>query len=436
MKKHNRREFLKLSGLAVAGSMVPFSACTTTEQALVVGTPISHDQKLRVGLVGSGGRGTGAANQALNADPNTELVAVADLFSDPIENSLDILKMRHGDRVNVPEEHKFTGFDGYQKVIDLGVDVILLAAPPAFRPAHLEAAVNAGIHSFCEKPVAVDAPGVRQILDSVKIAKEKNLSIVSGFCWRYHNAQRAFFGRINDGDVGEIRTIYNTYLTGSLWYRERQPDWNDKEYQLRNWLYYNWISGDHIVEQAVHSIDFMSWAMGDQMPVSVIGTGGRQVRTDERFGNVYDHFAITYEYANGAKGFHVCRQQPNCENSYKAEVFGSDGIGRTFASGIEYSIRGKTNWDYDGEVNDMYQTQHDELFEAIRTGVPVNDGEMMANSTMLAVMGRMAAYTGRRITWQDAMNSTEKLGPDAHDWATVPDARSLKIAMPGVTQFT
>jgi len=422
----------------MAGSIVPLSACSTMEETILpaTATPVSPDVKLKVGLVGCGGRGTGAANQALSADPNVELVALGDLFPDQIERSVEQLSHRHADKMDVPEERKFTGFDCYQKVIDSGVDVVLLAAPPAFRPAHLKYAVDAGVHSFCEKPVAVDAPGVRSILDSVKKSKEKDLSVVSGFCWRYHNAKRAFFQQINDGGVGEIRTVYNTYLTGSLWYRDRQPDWNDKEYQMRNWLYYNWISGDHIVEQAVHSIDFMSWAMGDEMPESVIGTGGRQVRTDERYGNIYDHFAITYQYANGAKGFHFCRQQPNCENSYKAEVFGSDGIGRAFASGIEYSINGSNPWEYDGEINDMYQTQHDELFEAIRTGRPINDGELMANSTMLGIMGRMAAYTGRKITWEEAMNSTEKLGPDHHDWDTIPDATALEVAMPGVTRFS
>ena len=425
----------------MAGSVVPLSACSASEGAMVAsaaatGTAVSPDYTLKVGLVGCGGRGTGAANQALSADPNVELTALGDLFPDQIERSVEQLTHRHADKINVPEERRFSGFDNYQKVIDSGVDVVLLAAPPAFRPAHLEYAVDAGVHIFCEKPVAVDAPGIRKILDAVKRSKEKDLSIVSGFCWRYHNAKRAFFGQINDGALGEIRTVYNTYLTGSLWFRDRQPDWSDQQYQLRNWLYYNWISGDHIVEQAVHSVDFMSWAMGDVMPVSVIGTGGRQVRTDARFGNIYDHFAITYEYANGAKGFHFSRQQPNCENSYKAEVFGSEGIGRALASGIEYSINGSNPWEYDGPINDMYQTQHDELFESIRNGRPVNDGELMANSTMLAIMGRMAAYTGRRVTWEDAMNSTKKLGPDHPDWDNIPDATALEVAMPGVTRFT
>ncbi|MEX0944859.1 MAG: Gfo/Idh/MocA family oxidoreductase [Balneolaceae bacterium] len=433
MEIKNRREFLKVTSLAAAGGVLSLSACTTSAP-LAAGTPVSPDVKLKVGLIGCGGRGTGAANQALNADPNVELIAVADLFQDRANETLQLLSLRHGDKVNVSEENVFIGFDAYQKVIDSGIDVILLASSPRFRPKHLEAAVDANLHIFCEKPVAVDAPGARRVFEAVRKAKEANLSIVTGLCWRYHYPKRAFYDRILDGAVGEIRAIYNTYNTGSARVVESNPEWTDAQYQLRNWVYYNWISGDHIVEQAVHSLDFMSWAMGDEVPLSAVGTGGRQVRVDPIYGNIYDHFAITYEYANGAKGFHFSRQQPNCENSYKAEIFGEDGIGRAFASG-EHSIRGRKNWDYDGEENQMYQTQHDELFASIRKGSIINDGEFMTKSTMLGIMGRMAAYTGRKITYEQALNSTEELGPEIYDWNDVPDADGLSVAMPGVTPF-
>lgn len=433
MEIKNRREFLKVTGLAAAGGMLTLNACSTGAP-LATGTPISSDVKLKVGLVGCGGRGTGAANQALNADPNVELIAVADIFNDRATDSLNLLKMRHGDKVNVPDENVFIGFDGYQKVIESGIDVILLAGPSSFRPKHLEAAVNAGLHVFCEKPVAVDAPGARRVYDSVRKAKEANLAIVSGFCWRYDYPKRAFYDRILDGAVGEIRSIYNTYNTGAARVIESNQDWSEAQHQLRNWIYYNWIAGDHIVEQAVHSIDFMQWAMGDQLPLSAVGTGGRQVRTDSIYGNIYDHFAITYEYSNGAKGFHFSRQQPNCENSYKAEIFGTDGIARAPASG-DHIIRARREWVYDGEENQMYQTQHDELFASIRQGRPINDGEFMTNSTMIAIMGRMAAYTGRKITWEQALNSTESLGPEIDRWEDVPPISSLNIAMPGVTEF-
>lgn len=432
MEKQNRRDFIKLTSIVVAGSMLPLSACTGSKE-MMLGAGVDPDYKLKVGLIGCGGRGTGAANQALNADPNVELVAMSDLFSDQLDNALETLTRIHPEKVNVPEERRFVGFDSYQKLLDSGVDVVLLAAPPAFRPSHIEASVNADVHIFCEKPVAVDAPGYHRIIDAVEIAEQKRLSIVSGFCWRYHEPKRAFFNRILDGDVGEIRAIYNTYNTGEAVFRERDPGWSEAEFQLRNWMYYTWLAGDHIVEQAVHSIDFMAWAMGDQVPLSAVGTGGRQVRTDKKFGHIYDHFAITYEYQNGAKGFHFSRQQANCINSYKAEIFGTNGIGRADVSRNEHIIEGRRNWEFDGEANNMYQTQHDELFAAIRNGIHLNDGYFMANSTMAGIMGRMAAYTGRKITWEEALNSQEILGPNHYDWASIP--LEHQVAMPGVTLF-
>lgn len=434
MEIQNRRDFLKVTGLAAAGGMLTLNACSTGAP-LAAGTPVSPDVKLKIGLVGCGGRGTGAANQALSADPNVELIAVADIFEDKPSESLNLLRMRHGEKVNVPEENIFIGFDAYQKVIDSGIDVVLLAGPSRFRPKHLEAAVDAGLHIFCEKPVAVDAPGARRVYEAVRKAKESNLSIVGGLCWRYEYPKRAFYNRILDGAVGEIRSIYNTYNTGAARVIESNQDWSEAQHQLRNWIYYNWISGDHIVEQAVHSIDFMQWAMGDQLPVSAVGTGGRQVRTEDIYGNIYDHFAITYQYANGAKGFHFSRQQPNCENSYLAEIFGTKGTGLAPSSG-EHVIRARKEWTYDGEQNQMYQTQHDELFASIRQGRPINDGEFLATSTMLAIMGRMVAYTGREITWEQAINSTQSLGPEINEWADVPPISSLSVAMPGVTEFT
>ena len=434
METHNRRDFIKLTSLAVAGSMLPLAGCSTTkEAAIATGIPIDPSYKLKVGLIGCGGRGTGAANQALHADDNVELYAMADLFADQLENSLETLKRVHPDKIDVPEERQFTGFDSYQKVIDSGIDVVLLAAPPAFRPAHLEASVNADLHIFCEKPVAVDAPGYHRIIDAVDIAEQKKLSIVSGFCWRYHTPKREFFSRVLDGQIGEIRAIYNTYNTGSAIFRDRQPEWSEAEFQLRNWMYYNWLAGDHIVEQAVHSIDFMAWAMGDEVPLNAVGTGGRQVRTEPQYGHIFDHFAITYEYANGAKGFHMSRQQANCQNSYKAEIFGADGIGRADVSRNIHSIEGRRNWEFEGEANNMYQTQHDELFAAIRKGVHLNDGYYMAKSTMAGIMGRMAAYTGQRITWDQALNSKEALVPNSLSWDSIPTEH--EVAMPGITPF-
>ncbi|WP_247235356.1 Gfo/Idh/MocA family protein [Telluribacter sp. SYSU D00476] len=422
-----RREILKMAGLAIAGSTLPVSFVRAD------GSFVPNVDTLKVGLVGCGGRGTGAANQALKADPNVVLHAVADIFTDKMETSLEGLRKVHGDRVKVDPERKFVGFDAYQKLLNSGVDVVILATTPHFRPEHLMAAVQAGKHTFCEKPVAVDAPGVRKVLEAAKLAKQKNLSLMSGFCWRYHEPKRASFARILDGAIGDISTVYNTYNTSGVWSKPRLPEWTDAENQYRNWYYYHWLSGDHIVEQAVHSIDMMSWAMGGKLPVSAMGTGGRQVRTDANSGNIYDHFAITYEYDNGAKGFHFSRQQDNTERSYAVEALGTKGRAIVNCSRNHHEIIGANNWKYQGPNNDMYQTEHDELFASIRKGKPLNDGEYMAHSTLLAIMGRMAAYTGKQITWDQAMNSTEKLGPDKYGFnMPVP---VYEVARPGITPF-
>ncbi|QEC54119.1 Gfo/Idh/MocA family oxidoreductase [Anseongella ginsenosidimutans] len=416
-----------MSGLAIAGTAVP--AILTPGNAF----GNAKEKKLKIGLIGCGGRGTGAANQALKADPDVVLHAMGDVFEDKLKTSLDNLSKIHGDKVKVKEKRQFLGFDAYQKVLESGVDVVILATPPGFRPQHLAAAVEAEKHIFCEKPVAVDAPGIRKVLEAARKAGEKNLSLVSGFCWRYHTPKRAIFEKVLGGAVGDISTIYNSYNTSALWSHPRQAGWTDMEYQLRNWPYYAWLSGDHIVEQAVHCIDMMNWAMGGKLPVSAMGTGGRQVRTDDVFGHIYDHFAITYEYENGARGFHFSRQQQNCQNSYDVEIFGDKGRAVVDCSRNFHEIQGANQWKFTGEQNDMYQTEHDELFASIRQGKPINDGEYMAHSSMLAIMGRMAAYTGRRITWEEAINSTEVLGTDVQGWKQEPPV--VNVAMPGITEF-
>jgi len=425
----SRRDVLKLAGLALAGSSFP---SIIVPKKTFAGT---NSETLKVGLIGCGGRGSGAAQQALSADPNVVLHAMGDIFPDKLEASLTNLKKVHGDKVKVTEDRKFLGFDAYQKVIDSGVDVVLLATPPFFRPLHLEAAVKAGKHIFCEKPVAVDAPGIRRVLDAAKLAKQKNLSLVSGFCWRYDMPKRASFGQILDGAIGDVTTVYNTYNTQLLWSFPRKEGWTDMEYQLRNWLYYTWISGDHIVEQAVHSVDMMSWAFGDVKPLSAIATGGRQVRTDPAFGHIYDHFAVVYEYPNGAKGFHFSRQQANTDTQYHVESIGTKGRAMVDCSRRIHEIYGAKSWKYQGDTPNMYQVEHNELFASIRNGKPKNDGEWMAQSTLLAIMGRMAAYTGKRITYEQALNSNEKLGPDTITSFGVP-VPVAEVAKPGFTAFS
>ena len=422
-----RREVLKLAGAALAGTAFPSIIIPNKAFAGM------NSETLKVGLIGCGGRGSGAAMQALKADPNVVLYALGEIFPERFNTCLEGLRKVHGDKVQVDEGRKFVGFDAYQKVLDSGVDVVLLATPPHFRPLHLEAAIKAGKHIFCEKPVAVDAPGIRKVLELAKLAKEKNVSLVSGFCWRFHEPKRAVFGKINEGAIGEVMSVYNTYNTGGAWSFPRQEGWNDLQFQLRNWMYYTWLAGDHIVEQAVHSIDMMSWAMGDVLPVSAVGTGGRQVRVDPLYGHIFDHFAITYDYPNGAKGFHFSRQQENCERSYLVETFGTKGRAMANCSRPTHKIEGANPWEYSGAQNDMYQTEHNELFASIRNSKPINNGEWMANSTMLAIMGRMAAYTGKKITWDEAIKSNEVLAPDITSW-DMP-APKVEVARPGFTPF-
>lgn len=424
-----RRSFLKKTGILLAGSTVAYQTG--------ISAPLFTSSKqptLKVGLIGCGGRGTGAALQALKADPDVILTAMGDVFEDRLEEAYAALIEGGAEKVKVNKENKFIGFDAYLKVIESGVDVVLLATPPAFRPLHLTAAVDAGKHIFCEKPVAVDAPGVRKVLLAAKKAKEKNLSLVSGFCFRYDSANRAAFGKVLDGAIGDIRTVSTFRNGGELWYKPRQPGWTQMTYQMRNWYYHNWLSGDFIVEQAVHSLDMMSWIMGDKMPIRATGTGGRQVRVDEKYGNIYDHFAVEFEYANGVRAFHFTRQQAGTSHRNSVDVMGSDGS--AFMNiGRDYAITGKNAWKYDGPKNNMYQTEHDELFASIRSGKPMNDGEWMANSTMLAIWARMAGYTGQTISWDQAFNSDQSLGPKLEDYNWDLKWDDPEIAKPGLTKL-
>jgi len=388
---------------------------------------------LKVGLIGCGGRGTGAAAQALQADGNVVLAVMGDVFKDRLDASHRELLKVVGDKVKVDEEHKFIGFDAYQKVLDSDVDVVLLTTPPAFRPGHFTASVAAGKHVFCEKPMAVDAPGVREVIAAAQKAKEKNLSVVSGFTYRFGFGNRAAFDHILKGALGDIKTVTTFRFGGELWYKERQPDWSEMTYNMRNWYYYNWLSGDFIVEQAVHSLDLMSWAMGDIMPLTAIGTGGRQRRTDKRYGNIYDHFAVEFEYPNGVKGYHFTRQQSDTDTRNTIDIFGTEGTAM-IQPGRKYQINGSNPWRFDGEENNMYQTQHNELFAAIRSNQPINDGERMAHSSLLAIWARMAGYSGKEISWEEAYNSNASLGPklEQYNWDLVWPGPS--IAVPGKTK--
>ncbi|MBM79847.1 MAG: oxidoreductase [Planctomycetaceae bacterium] len=421
----NRRDFLKKGTAATVTAGIVASNLNQSVYA-------NSTDTLRVGLIGCGGRGTGAANQALSADPQTKLVAMGDAFADQIDKShQNLINTKVKGQVEVPEENRFAGFDAYKHVID-NVDVVLLTTPPHFRPEQLKAAVDAGKHVFVEKPVAVDAAGVRSILETCEVAKKKNLSIVSGLCWRYHYGMRETFQQVHDGNIGDVVAMQCSYNTRGLWKKDRQESWSDMEWQLRNWLYFTWLSGDFITEQHIHSLDKIGWTMHDEPPVRCNGTGGRQTRTEDAYGHVYDHFAVVYEYANGVKAFSRCRQQDGCAVDVSDHVIGTEGRADVFKHRT-LNHKGERMWQFRGKKNNMYQTEHDEFFASIRSGKPINNGEYMSRSTMMAIMGRMAAYTGQTITWEDAMNSKEVLKPERYDWISmdVPP-----IAMPGITAFS
>ena len=422
----SRRSFLQKGALGAAAA----GAITSLNPGMV---HASNDDTIRVGLIGCGGRGSGAAQNAMRADENVKLVAMCDLFDDRLQRArlnikaqLNAENMAH--KYAVDDEHCFSGFDGYQKLIDSNVDVVLLCSTPHFRPRHLEAAIKSGKHVFCEKPVAVDGPGIRSVMETVNKAKEKDLSIVSGLCWRYDPGVSETVRRVMDGAIGEMVAIHTNYLAGTLWHRGRKPEWSEMEYQIRNWLYFTWLSGDHIVEQHIHSLDKAVWLMNDQVPDRCFGLGGRQVRTDEKWGNIYDHHAVCYEYDSGIKVFAYTRQMSRCKNQVDDFIYGTDGN----AALLSKAIRGKNEWKYQGPTPSMYDVEHQELFAGIRRGEHINNGDYMAKSTLMAIMGRMACYTGQFIEAKAALDSQEDLTPAAYEFGNVDVP---KVAMPGKTKF-
>ncbi|MDB6172113.1 MAG: oxidoreductase domain protein [Chthoniobacteraceae bacterium] len=422
----SRRSFLSTSTGALAGS------------AILSGVPLigraADNKTLKVALVGCGGRGSGAASQAISADPNVVLTAMGDVFSDRLEQSYQNLSKMHGDKVKVDPDHRFVGLDAIDKILATDIDVIILTTPPGFRPEHFEKSVNAGKHIFCEKPIATDAVGVRRFLAAAAESKKKGLGVQSGFCWRSHYAERETFKRIESGMIGEVRAAYGTYLGSTPWSKERKPEWTDLEYQLRNWIHMNWLSGDHLVEQAVHTVDKMLWAFGDAAPISCTGQGGRQQRVEDQFGNVFDHFTIVYEFPNAARGIIACRQQQGCASDVSDHILGTKGVVRQTSGRMNVIEAGTERWKFEGEKNDMYQTEHDEFFASIRAGKPFNFAEKLAHTTLVAIMGRMSAYTGQTVTWDQMLNSQENLQPqEALDFKM-----KLPIApapMPGRTKF-
>jgi predicted dehydrogenase len=427
-----RRDFLKTS--AVAGGVLAAGG--------LMNVHADGPEVIRIGLVGCGGRGSGAVEQCLRAGAlanphvNVRLVALGDAFRDRAAGLRNRLSSTDGlrDKVDVPDDRIFVGLDAYQHVID-NVDLVLLATPPGFRPIHIRAAVAARKNIFTEKPVAVDGPGVRTVLQAFEDANRNRLSVVAGTQRRYQTEYLESMKRIHDGALGTITSARVYWNQGGLWHAARTPQMTDLEWQLRNWLYFTWLSGDHICEQHIHNLDVANWALGNSHPIRAVGMGGRQVRTGPEFGHIFDHFAVDFEYPHGARVMSMCRQIVGCENNVSEAVTGTKG---SWTSNGQ-RITGEHAWTLPpgplarGRYPDPYQLEHVALLESIRKGQPINDLKRVAESTLTAILGRTACYTGQVVTWDQVLNSQTSLMPPHLSWdmsLAVPP-----VAVPGQTRI-
>ena len=430
-KKKNlpsRRTFLGQTAVAVVGGQL--AATLDISRNAYAGA----SDEIKIGLIGCGGRGTGAAAQALTADQNSKLIAMGDVFPDRLSTSLHTLREQSliGSRVAVDSRRQFTGFDAYQSVIASGVDVVLLATPPHFRPIHLKAAIESNKHVFAEKPVAVDPRGVRSVLETTELAKRKNLAILSGLNTRYSFRAQEMARRVHEGAIGDITALHTTRYGSGVWVKPRVAGMTDMEYQMRNWYYFTWLSGDFNVEQFVHQLDFMAWIMKDQYPVQCYSTGGRQARTGSEYGHIYDHFSSVFEYENGVRLFSTTRHQARCSPVSNSIAMGTKGEASFSRRGM--GIKGENPWEpARTQEIDSHQLEHNAFFPALRDGRIINNGNYMAKSTMMAIMSRMSAYTGQTLTWEQVLNSELDLSPSNYSWDGAPPPD--EIAVPGMTKF-
>jgi predicted dehydrogenase len=425
-----RRQFLGTSLAAGAALSLPLAVSRAAHAAGTEG--------FRVGLIGCGGRGCGAAANAMNAAPDIKLVAMADLFEDRLRPARERLKEGYPDQVQVDDEHLFHGFDAFRAVIGSDVDVVIIAGASHFHPVHLRAAIDAGRHVFCEKPHALDVPGIRSVTETCEQARRKGLAIVSGLCWRYDPAVRETIKRVQDGAIGDIIAVQENYVGGPYAGRDRQAGWSELEYQFQNWYHFNWLSGDQTAQQLIHSIDKGSWVLGDVPPVKAWGLGGRQVCVDPKYGDQFDHFSVVFEYANGVRMFAYCRDIPGCGFNSTSDIFlGTKG--QAFLPD-RCRIEGATPWRAAKSAESMYDVEHKELFASIRAGEPINDGHYMVLSSMLAILAQMVCYTGEEITWERAMTSTLDFSLPEYAWDAEPPIKpnpdgTYPTALPGITKF-
>jgi myo-inositol 2-dehydrogenase / D-chiro-inositol 1-dehydrogenase len=429
-----RRDFLRRTSTALAGASV-LGSLSVDRAAFAAGS-----DTLKLALVGCGGRGSGAASQALSTAGPVKLVAMADVFQDNLERSLKNLTDKHADKVDVPPDRQFVGFDAYKQAIALA-DVVVLATPPGFRPMQFEEAVKQGKHVFTEKPVATDAPGVRRFLAAAEESKQKNLKVVVGLQRHYQEGYIETVKRLHDGAIGDIVSM-RAYWNGQTPWVKLRADLEQKygrklsemEYQMRNWYYFAWICGDHICEQHIHNLDVINWVK-QGYPVRAEGMGGCEVRKGPDYGEIFDHHAVEFEYEDGTRMFSYCRHIHGCWNSVSEHAVGTKGTCDISA----HTIRGPNQWRFKKQgAKDPYQAEHDALFAAIRNNTPINDAENGAKSSMTAILGRMATYSGKMIEWNDALKSNVNLMPDKlafdADPKVMPGPNGLyKLPVPGQT---
>jgi predicted dehydrogenase len=435
---NSTRKFLKTLG-----------ATTALVAPQIITSHAAPDDPIRIGVIGCGGRGTGAALDALGAATNViypkegyhtedvkegavaaekgiKIVALADVFPDRLERCRAQLKKLN---MELPDDHCFVGFDGYKKLLELpDVNYVILATPPHFRPMHLKAAIEAGKHVFMEKPAAVDGPGVRMVIEAGELAKQKGLGIVAGTQRRHQTSYIETIKRIKDGAIGDF--LYGTayWNGGVIWVVPRQPDWSDMEWQLRNWNYFTWLGGDHIVEQHVHNLDIMYWVLG-KLPIKAHGMGGRQARPNKDYGHIYDHFAVEFEYEDGLRVFSYCRQMDGCRDRVDELIVGTKG----WSNCHNYiQINGGDGWRFSGRDSNPYRQEHLDLINSIRAGQPLNEARTVAESTLMGIMGREAAYSGKTITREEILNSKTRLGPDKYEFGSLPFP---EVPMPGKYVF-
>ena len=421
----DRRDFVRTAGIAAGGLFVAPSFASTLGRA---------ERELKVGVIGCGGRGTGAAVNALEASPDTRITAMGDLFADRLDGSLGRLKQQkvaeEGSRVDVPEDRRFTGFDAFQGVIGTDCDIVILATPPGFRPQHFAAAIDGGKHVFMEKPVAVDASGIRLVLEAAAKATADKRCVVAGTQRRHEQCYLEAMKRIHGGEMGRVLAGRCYWNMGGVWNVAPQAERSDMENQIRNWLYFTWLSGDHIVEQHVHNLDVMNWAF-ESVPEKVFGVGGRQSRTGEDYGHIFDHFGLEYAYPDDRFAFSMCRQQTDTDGKVEEILTGTEGS--AMLSSGRARITGANPWRFTGRQRSPYVQEHMDLQAAVRGEAPyLNEGRRIAESTLTAIMGREAAYTGKVITFEDALNSEQDLMPDVMEFA---EMGRPAVPIPGKTKF-